>query len=218
MRFPITTLVFAALLAGFTSCNDSNKSTEKKKSQTESTSEGQGSTPENEDKDKNKNGMGDDAQDQEMNGDVPVNASPDLPKKGGPNAPENVIQTANSKAQTQVDNPATSQVTNDLALMVFEEEVYDFGTMNEGESVTHLFQFTNGGNVPLMLSNCKGSCGCTVPQCPKAPIMPGEGGEIEVKFNSKGKKNAQTKTVTINANIPGGQKILTIRANVTPAN
>ena len=90
MRFPITTLVFAALLAGFTSCNDSNKSTEKKKSQTESTSEGQGSTTDNEDK--NINGMGNDAQDQEMTGDVPVNASPDLPKQGGPNASENVIQ------------------------------------------------------------------------------------------------------------------------------
>ena len=216
MRFPITTLVFAALLGGFTSCNDSNKSTEKKKSQTESTSEGQGSTTDNEDK--NINGMGNDAQDQEMTGDVPVNASPDLPKQGGPNASENVIQEAKSQPEDKEYDPAQDQATNEMALMVFEEEVYDFGTMNEGESVTHIFQFTNGGNVPLLLTNCNGSCGCTVPQCPKAPIMPGEGGEIEVKFNSKGKKNAQTKTVTINANIPGGQKLLTIRANVTPAN
>ena len=51
---------------------------------------------------------------------------------------------------------------------------------------------------------------------PKEPIAPGASGEIEVKFNSKGKKNNQTKTVTINANTDPGQTILKIKAFVTP--
>ena len=82
---------------------------------------------------------------------------------------------------------------------------------------THVFSFTNTGSEPLLLEKCKGSCGCTVPQCPKTPIAPGAQGEIEVKFNSKGKKNNQTKTVTINANTDPAQTILKIKAFVNPA-
>ena len=101
--------------------------------------------------------------------------------------------------------------------MVFDTYEYDFGTLDEGDAVTHVFSFTNTGSEPLLLEKCKGSCGCTVPQCPKTPIAPGAQGEIEVKFNSKGKKNNQTKTVTINANTDPAQTILKIKAFVNPA-
>ena len=80
--------------------------------------------------------------------------------------------------------------------------------------MTHMFEFTNSGDEPLIIDNCKGSCGCTVPKCPKEPIQPGEKGQIEVKFNSKGKKNQQTKKVTINANTDPAQTFLTIKAFV----
>ncbi len=101
--------------------------------------------------------------------------------------------------------------------ITFAENSWDFGTIDEGDVVTHVFKFTNTGDEPLILDRCKGSCGCTVPQCPKEPIAPGAEGEIEVKFNSKGKKNKQTKTVTINANTMPEQTRITISANVTPA-
>ena len=101
--------------------------------------------------------------------------------------------------------------------MVFDTYEHDFGTLDEGDAVTHVFSFTNTGSEPLLLEKCKGSCGCTVPQCPKTPIAPGAQGEIEVKFNSKGKKNNQTKTVTINANTDPAQTILKIKAFVNPA-
>ena len=99
----------------------------------------------------------------------------------------------------------------------FNEYEHDFGVMDEGDVVTYYFEFTNTGAEPLILDKCKGSCGCTVPQCPKNPIAPGDTGSIEVKFNSKGKKNKQTKKVTVTANTDPAQTILTIRANVTPA-
>ena len=101
--------------------------------------------------------------------------------------------------------------------MVFDTYEHDFGTLDEGDAVTHVFSFTNTGSEPLLLEKCKGSCGCTVPQCPKTPIAPGAQGEIEVKVNSKGKKNNQTKTVTINANTDPAQTILKIKAFVNPA-
>jgi hypothetical protein len=98
----------------------------------------------------------------------------------------------------------------------FNEIEHDFGTIDEGDRVEHTFVFTNTGTEPLVLENCKGSCGCTVPECPKVPILPGEQGKIEVVFNSKGKKNSQTKRVTVTANTAPVQSTLTIKAFVTP--
>lgn len=123
------------------------------------------------------------------------------------NAPDKALDPARDVAVT----PAAPTTT-----MTFTEYEHDFGTMNEGDVATHIFNFTNTGTEPLLLSKCKGSCGCTVPKCPTEPIAPGGTGSIEVKFNSKGKKNAQTKRVTIDANTDPAQTILTITANVTP--
>ena len=128
--------------------------------------------------------------------DPPVNAKPD--------------NFDPAKKQAQV--PA-----GPLTGISFNEYEHDFGVMDEGDVVTYYFEFTNTGAEPLILDKCKGSCGCTVPQCPKNPIAPGDTGSIEVKFNSKGKKNKQTKKVTVTANTDPAQTILTIRANVTPA-
>lgn len=132
-----------------------------------------------------------------------------------------VTPAVNNNTANQQSTPAADQgAQSDLPLTKMEFDAYehDFGTMDEGDKVEHIFNFTNTGDNPLVLSNCKGSCGCTVPTCPKEPIPPGGTGEIKVVFNSKGKKNAQTKRVTITANTePKEQTILTIKAQVTPA-
>ena len=70
------------------------------------------------------------------------------------------------------------------------------------------------GDQPLMITNAKGSCGCTVPEWPKEPIMPGETGVIKVEFNSKGKKGVQSKRVTITANTEPVQTFLTIKGEI----
>lgn len=122
-----------------------------------------------------------------------------------------------SKMDLARDNAEAPAVAGPTTSITFAENSWDFGTIDEGDAVTHSFKFTNTGDIPLILDRCKGSCGCTVPKCPKEPIAPGEEGVIEVKFNSKGKKNKQTKTVTINANTVPEQTRITISANVTPA-
>ncbi len=99
----------------------------------------------------------------------------------------------------------------------FEETEFDFGIINEGERVTHVYKFTNTGEEDLVITNAKGSCGCTVPQWPKEPIPPGATNEIKVEFNSTKKPGKQQKRVTIDANIPGGKTFLTIKGEVTPA-
>ena len=115
-------------------------------------------------------------------------------------------------AKSQAQEPA-----GPLTSISFNEYIHDFGVMDEGDVVVHTFEFTNTGAEPLILDKCKGSCGCTVPECPKDPIPPGGTGSIEVKFNSKGKKNSQTKKVYVNANTDPVQTLLTIKAQVTPA-
>jgi len=100
--------------------------------------------------------------------------------------------------------------------MKFEEVEHDFGTINEGDIVRHTFKFTNEGKTPLVITNAKGSCGCTVPSYPKEPIAPGATSEMVVKFNSNGKPNQQTKTVTVTANTETGTEKIKIKASVTP--
>ena len=141
------------------------------------------------------------------NADAPANET------AAPAADQN-MDPARDKAEAPAAEPAEAGPTTSIT---FAENSHDFGTIDEGDVVTHIFTFTNTGDNPLILDKCKGSCGCTVPQCPKEPIAPGATGEIEVKFNSKGKKNKQTKTVTINANTVPKKTSINISANVTPA-
>ncbi|HLF64926.1 MAG TPA: DUF1573 domain-containing protein [Saprospiraceae bacterium] len=110
--------------------------------------------------------------------------------------------------------PAVEVPTGPLTTLSFGETTFDFGDVDEGEMVTHIYKFTNTGKEPLVIKDAKGSCGCTVPKWPKTPIPPGEQGEIQVEFNSKGKTGKQTKRVTINANTDPAQTFLTISGNV----
>lgn len=98
----------------------------------------------------------------------------------------------------------------------FNKTEHDFGTLNEGDIVETVFEFENTGKSELIIISAKGSCGCTVPEWPKEPIMPGETGEIKVKFNSTGKPNKQQKQVTLTTNTDSGREIITILAQVTP--
>lgn len=103
-------------------------------------------------------------------------------------------------------------------IMEFQSEVFNWGELDEGEIVQNVFTFTNTGTEPLIISNAKGSCGCTVPRWPKEPIMPGESAELLVQFNSKGKGKVggakQSKRVTITANIEPKNTYLTIKGIV----
>jgi hypothetical protein len=98
----------------------------------------------------------------------------------------------------------------------FEDNIHDFGDIQQGEKVEHLFKFTNAGNQPLVISNIITTCGCTAPTWPKDPVQPGEKGEIKVVFNSTGKIGKQNKVITIFSNSINGKDQITIQANVIP--
>lgn len=111
---------------------------------------------------------------------------------------------------------ANKEVAGNFPVMTFAETEFDFGTVDEGTVVEHTYKFTNTGSAPLIVVNAKGSCGCTVPTWSKEPIAPGAEGTMLVKFNTNGKPNAQTKTVTIKANTESGTESIRIKGFVTP--
>lgn len=106
----------------------------------------------------------------------------------------------------------------EFPVMEFEEKEHDFGTVEEGDVVEHTFTFKNTGEAPLIVSNAKASCGCTVPTWTKDPVAPGETGEMLVKFNTRGKPNQQMKQVRITANTESGKETIRIKAFVNPKN
>ncbi len=110
---------------------------------------------------------------------------------------------------------APTAPTGPTTTIEYEKEGrFDFGTVDEGDMVKHVFKFKNVGTEPLVISNAKGSCGCTVPTWPKEPVPPGAMGEINVEFNSKGKPGSQSKRVTVTANTNPTETFLEIRGEV----
>lgn len=93
---------------------------------------------------------------------------------------------------------------------------FDFGVINEGDKVEHIFKFKNLGKTDLLVVHAQASCGCTVPEWTKQPIKPGEFGEIKIVFNSTGKPGEQRKTVTLTTNTESGHELINFKANVTP--
>ena len=97
----------------------------------------------------------------------------------------------------------------------FADMTHDFGNVQQNSTDNeHVFKFTNTGTEPLIITNAKGSCGCTVPKYPTEPIAPGEEGVIEVSYKPGTQKGNQAKTVTITANTEPAQTLLSINAFV----
>lgn len=116
------------------------------------------------------------------------------------------LAQVNKDQAPAVENPNASEMT-------FENEMHDYGTIKQGSDGSCEFKFTNTGKEPLVISNARGSCGCTVPTFPKEPIMKGQTGVIKVHYDTK-RVGAFTKTVTIESNAKTNPRILTIKGIV----
>ncbi|PVX49833.1 uncharacterized protein DUF1573 [Balneicella halophila] len=100
-------------------------------------------------------------------------------------------------------------------VMKFKKTTHDFGTIKEeGGSVTHVFEFENIGEIPILIRTVEASCGCTTPAWTKEPVLPGETGIVKVTYNPINRPNKFTKTANITTNV--GSKRLIIKGFVTP--
>lgn len=123
-----------------------------------------------------------------------------------------------SKVNTDlVKNPNTADKDSPrekMAAITFERTEHDFGKIIQGEQVSCIFKFKNTGEAPLLISKVNKTCGCTVTKFSTEPLDPGKEGEIEVVFDSSGKKGNQTKILTVMSNTSPSKTSLKIKALV----
>ena len=102
--------------------------------------------------------------------------------------------------------------------IAFAQQEHDYGTIQKGGDGNCEFTFTNNGNEPLILSNVKASCGCTVPTWTKEPVMPGKNGTIKVRYNTNN-VGPINKTITVTSNAVDNPRIvLKIKGQVVNSN
>jgi hypothetical protein len=115
-------------------------------------------------------------------------------------------------AQKQEQKPAQKN-----GKATFVTEMHDFGTINESDGLAvFVFEFTNTGTDPLVLKNVQASCGCTTPDWPKSPILPGKKGDIKVTYNPAGRPGAFEKNITVTSDGTPEIQNLKIKGVVNP--
>ncbi|MET2984187.1 DUF1573 domain-containing protein [Aureibaculum conchae] len=95
----------------------------------------------------------------------------------------------------------------------FETKTVDYGTIERNADGIRLLKFTNVGKSPLIIASAKSTCGCTVPSIPKEPIMPGESGEIAVKYDTN-RVGQIAKSITITSNADRPKIVIPVRGTV----
>lgn len=131
-------------------------------------------------------------------------------------------KTDQTKEEVKKEVKADNTIVVDMSdnengpVMEFEAMEVDYGQIEQNSDKVRYLEFTNTGNEPLIISNCRGSCGCTVPDWPKQPILPGESNKIKVSYatNRLGKIN---KTITITTNEGGKPHVVKVIGNVEKA-
>ena len=118
-----------------------------------------------------------------------------------------VLSVIGQTEAIKVENPNAPQIS-------FETEVINYGNIEKGADGVREFKFTNTGKSPLIISNARGSCGCTVPTWPKEPIKPGESSSIKVKYDTN-RPGPINKSVTITSNAKTPTKVLRIKGNIS---
>ena len=117
----------------------------------------------------------------------------------------------------QAQDLAMVKTAKKVAILDFETEVIDYGTIAQHSDGMRTFTFTNTGNAPLIISEVKTSCGCTVPAYSKEAILPGSEGQLEIVYDTK-KLGNFSKTITVISNAKEVRKTLKIKGNIVAKN
>jgi len=113
-----------------------------------------------------------------------------------------------------MDKTKSSSVRQGAPEVQFDTLFHDFGSVHQGERVAYSFTLRNRGTANLLIQDVIASCGCTVVQYPSAPIAPDEAANIQVEFDTSGRKGMQYKHILVKTNTPKKQTTLSIKANV----
>ncbi len=109
------------------------------------------------------------------------------------------------------------QAQEKVAKIEFTSDTVDYGEIEKGSDGVRVFEFKNTGTAPLIISKVSSSCGCTIPKKPEGPIMPGESGEIQVKYDTN-RPGPIRKAITVLSNADTPTTILKIKGTVKAVN
>jgi hypothetical protein len=124
--------------------------------------------------------------------------------------------TKEEAARDSLNKVAMADTSNYTTLQWVDSATQDLGTIKEGSIVEISWKFKNTGDKPLIVSDARGTCGCTIADKPKEPIAPGQEGTIKARFNSQGQGPEAHKTVSVDANTKGQtMHYLTFTAHIT---
>ncbi|MBP7172559.1 MAG: DUF1573 domain-containing protein [Cloacibacterium sp.] len=144
-------------------------------------------------------------------------------KEEQPISPTGTEISKNTDSTTVLPNNPAVGSTEDLTKMVqsgpltsiaLSEADFDFGNIKKGDKVEHIFEITNTGKNPLIISTVKPACGCTAPEYTKDPIAPGKKGKITLSFDSTNFTGMVTKTAEVFANTEKAPIVLSFKANI----
>lgn len=118
-------------------------------------------------------------------------------------------EAAATELNKAMEDPTTVQMI---------DTIFNFGKITDGEKVEYSYRFKNTGNKPLLIGTPYASCGCTIPESPEKPVLPGETAFIKVVFNSKGKTGNVSKTITVPSNANPAFPVLILSGEVLAPN
>lgn len=128
-----------------------------------------------------------------------------------------IAPATGDSAVTPVSTEATAPASNQpLTTIALSESNFDFGKIKKGDKVEHIYEITNTGTNPLVISEVKPGCGCTAPDFTKEPIMPGKKGKITLHFDSTNFDGNVNKYADVFANVEKAPIKLTFTANIQP--
>ncbi|HCN51510.1 MAG TPA: hypothetical protein DIT10_20910 [Chryseobacterium sp.] len=116
-------------------------------------------------------------------------------------------------APAEAAAPVSNEPSTSIAL---SESNFDFGKIKKGDKVEHIYEITNTGKNPLIISEVKPGCGCTAPDFTKEPIMPGKKGKVTLHFDSSSFEGNVQKYADVFANVEKAPIKLTFTANIQP--
>jgi len=125
-----------------------------------------------------------------------------------------ILSACSGEQGSPDETPKPDVNSGGVAVMTFEKKEHNFGTIREGQTVSHEFRFKNTGSADLIIVKVDANCGCTASEYPAEPIKPGEEEKIVVTFDSKGRKGLNEKKVQIIYNGKPKVAFLKIKVNV----
>ncbi|MCQ4035607.1 DUF1573 domain-containing protein [Kaistella montana] len=123
-------------------------------------------------------------------------------------------QTAAAAAAPTQEDLVKEAQAKPLTTVALSESDFEFGKIKKGEHVEHVYEVTNTGTNPLIISQVKPGCGCTVPDYTKDPILPGQKGQITLKFDSSNFDGLVNKQAEVYANVEKAPIVLTFSADI----